>query len=275
MKKILIRYSAPLLLAGIFFSCSKNTVDNAPYTSYGLDTTQGQLKFIYASAYQANPTVIIKINGKAVSNSITGRTPFPGGGYNTAGSNYALYLSVPKGNDTITIVRPKTGTSDDSVVLYKTVINVPDNKPRTLLIGDTLTATENKTASVLINNDLSPLDTGRVRFRFVNLIPNVAAIDLYLNGVKVDSNIAYKQAGNLFVLRTGINAPGVTDPNNLPTPTWTIRAAGSAPTSTALASYASANTLLSQRVYTIFTMGYQGAASPRQPYVSFTLDKNN
>lgn len=275
MKKLFIRYTAPLFLTALAFSCSKNTVDNAPYSAYGLDTSQGQLKFVYASAYAANPTVILKINGKAVSSAITGRTPFPGGGYNTTGSNYALYLAVPKGDDTITIVRPKTGTSEDSLVLYKTVINIPDNKPRTLLIGDTLAGTVNNTASVLVANNLNPVDTGTARFTFVNLIPNVPALDLYLNKVKIDSNIAYKQVSKTFIIKTGANAPGVTDPNNIPTPNWEVRVAGAAPTSTALAFYTNANGLLNQRVYTIFTMGYQGAASPRNPFICFTLDKNN
>ena len=279
MKKIFLYSISALLLTG-FYACKKQEAKVLPYSTYNVTTSQGQLKIVYASAYLANPTVLLKINGQTVSSLITGRTPFPGGGYNTTGSNYALYLSVPQGTDTITVVRPKVGFDTDSIVLYKTTFNIPDSSAYTLHITDTLVnATVNNTRSLLVKNDRSALDTGMARFRFVNLIPNVAttggAVDLYLNGILQVSNIAYGQASNTFVVKTGVNAPGVTDPNNIPVPTWTVRPAGAVATSTALATYASANTLLSQRVYTVFSMGYSGATGNRLPYVSFTLDKNN
>ena len=278
MKRLFLLFSAFLCIAAIW-SCKKNTDVTLPYNVYGVSDKQGQLKIVYASAYLANPTVLIKINGKAVSNLITGRTPFPGGGYNTAGSNFALYLAVPQGADTIRIVKPKVGTDIDSLVFYSTIVTIPDNKAYTLHIADTLVnATQNNTASLLVQNDISAIDTGLSRYRFVNLIPNVAtpngAVDLYLNDSLLVSNLGYLKASAVFTTGIGAKAPGVTNPASIPTPTWAVRPAGAARTTLALASYASANTMGSQRVFTVFAMGYVGGTANRLPYVSFTLDKN-
>lgn len=269
-----------MVLVCAFVSCNKDTVDNVPYSVYGLNSSRSLLKIVYASAYAANPSVLLRINGQVVSNLLPGRTPFPGGGFNTTGSNYPLYLDVPQGSDSIAVAIPKAGTSIDSVLLYSTVFTLPDNNAYTLHIADTLVnSTTNKTISVLVKNDLGNIDAGYSRYRFVNLIPNVSttngAVDLYLNGIKVDSNIAYKQAGNVFNLPIGKKAPGVTDTLNIPTPTWIVRPAGALPSSAALATYASTNTMANQRAFTIFSMGYQGATGTRLPFVSFTLDKNN
>lgn len=280
MKKLL--FFIPFLACIIFYACKKNSITLVPYDTYGISSDQGLLKVVYASAYANNPTVRLRLNGKIVSNAITGRTPFPGGGYNTAGSNYPLYLAVPQGNDTLAVSIVKVGTSVDSNVLYQTVFNIPDNSPYTLHITDTLvSAASNKTVSLLVKNLINPVDSGFARYRFVNLIPNVSttngAVDLYINGVKIISNIGYKQASDTFRVATGRNTPGVIDTASVPTPTWTIRPAGTDTTTKAIATYASANTLLNQKVYTIFSMGYAGitTGTTRIPYVAFTLDKND
>jgi len=264
----------------IVYSCKKNRDTVQPYNVYGISPQQGLLKIVYASAYTTSPSVRLRINGKIVSNAITGRTPFPGGGYNTAGSNFPLYLSIPQGNDTVAVSIVKVGTAIDSIVLYQTIINIPDNSPYTLHIADTLVnATTNKTTSVLVKNLINPVDSGFARYRFVNLIPNVnatnGALDLYINGVKMVSNIGYKQASDTFRVATGRNTPGVIDTASIPTPTWTIRPAGTDTTTTAIATYASTNTLQNTKVFTVFAMGYVGATGTRLPFVAFTLDKND
>lgn len=262
-----------------FYSCKKNKDTVQPYDLYGVYPENGLLKIVYASAYNANPVVRLRVNNKIVSNGIQGRTPFPGGGYNTLQSNFPLYLSVPPGNNAVAVSIVKVGTDVDSIVLYSTSVNIPDNSPYTLHITDTLVnPTTNKTTSLLVKNLINTVENGFARYRFVNLIPNVTApngaVDLYINGVKIISNIGYKQASDTFRIGTGANTPGVIDPNSIPTPTWTVRAAGSSPTSTPIATYASANTIQNQRVFTIFSMGYVGATGNRLPFVSFTLDKN-
>lgn len=256
------------------YACTKNTgITNQSYDVYGISSSSGQLKINLATSYTVDyNTMLIKINDKVVSGSLQTRTPFPGGGYNTRGSNYALYLTVPLGANKVSLLIPKKATSEDSIVLYTTSITIPDNAPYTLHIADTLSAAINKTKSVLVKNEISDMDTGYCRFKFVNLIPNVAAVDLYLNDVKLKSAIPYLGATDSFSVKTGVNAPGykagvVT--------TWAVRIAGALPTSKALASYGSANGLQSQRVLTVFCLGYAGFTGTKLPYVSLTLDKNN
>lgn len=273
MKKGIFKYCTVFVVCLLAYACSKKDgVTNQPYQTYGISSTQGLLKINYASAYFANPSILLKINDQVVSSLITGRTPFPGGGYNTNGSNFALYLSVPQGTNTVSIVRPKVGTGVDSIVLYTASFTIADSLPYTLHIADTLVnATMNNTKQVLVKNIINYVDTGSCRFRFVNLVPNVTALDLYLNGILMKSNIPYLQTTDTFTVATGFRTPGY---STFPTPTWAVRVAGSAATSAALASYAATTTLQSQAVLTIFSMGYSGGLTTRLPFLSFTLDKN-
>ena len=131
--------------------------------------------------------------------------------------------------------------------------------------------TVNNTQSILVKNIISDVDTGKCRFKFVNMIPNLPAVDLYLNGVLIKSAIPYMTATDTFTVRTGVYQPGYT---SAITSTWAVRPAGALATSAATASYASSNGLQSQKVMTIFSMGYAGLTGARLPYVAFTLDKN-
>lgn len=273
MKKINLKYILPFFTMALVYACSKDAgVTNQPYSVYGINANQGQLKINLGFAYTINyNTLLLKINDSVVSNSLTTRTPFPGGGYNTNGSNFALYLGVKQGDNTVAVVIPKFGTNIDSVVLYKTTVTIPDNKAYTLHIADTMVnSSVNNTKSILVNNIINDMDTGWCRFKFVNMIPNLSAVDLYLNGVKIKSAIPFMTATDTFSVRTGVYQPGYTGA----TTTWAIRPAGALSTSTATASYANANGLQSQKVMTIFSMGYSGLTGTRLPYVAFTLDKN-
>jgi len=250
------------------YACTKNSgITNQPYYTYGTDTT-GLLKINVAFAYTVNyNTMLIKVNGQVVSNAIATRTPFPGGGYNTNGSNFALYLSVPKGSNTVSVVLPKVGTTTDSLVFFSGTVNIPDNAPYTLHVTDTAANVK----SLLVKNLINAVDSGFCRFRFVNLIPNLPAVDLYLNGTLMKSNIAYLSTTDTFSVRIGANAPNYA---SFTTPTWAVRPAGALATSTATATYASTNSLQNAVVMTIFSMGYSGSTGTRLPYVSFILDKN-
>lgn len=270
MKKNSLKYFIPVAALFLLYACKKSDgITNQAYTAYDVSATQGQLKINLAMAYTVDyANILIKLNGNVVSNLLQTRTPFPGGGYNTRGSNFALYLSVPQGNNAISLVLPKAGTNTDSIVLYNGTVNVPDNQPYTLHIADTATSTK----TVLVKNVINDMDTGWCRFKFVNLIPNVAAVDLYLNNVKIKSNLGYLVASDTFSIRTGVNQPGFVPGST--TTTFAVRPAGAAATTTALATYPSNSTLQSQQALTIFTMGYSGATGTRLPYIAFTLDKN-
>jgi len=261
MKKRILKYSLLATTFFLLFACTKNSgVTNQPYTAYGITSTQGQLKINLAFAYTTNyTTMLIKINGNVVSNALATRTPFPGGGYNTNGSNYALYLNVPIGSNAVSVVIPKVGTNTDSVVLYNTTVTIPDNAPYTLHIADTTTNTK----SLLVKNYIDNLPTDYCRYRFVYLIPNMPSVDLSKDGVLVQTGIAYMAASNTFEI-----------PYTTGTPSWTIRANGALATSAAVATYASTNTLQKNTVLTVFAMGYNGQTGTRLPYLSFILDKN-
>lgn len=274
MKKYIVKIILPVAAFIAMYACTKKDgVTLQAYDAYAVSATSGLLKVNLAVAYAADRTnMLIKLNGKTVSNLLQGRTPFPGGGYNTRGSNFAIYLSVPQGANTVSVVIPKTGTNDDSVVLFTGPVNIADNAPYTLHIADTMvSATLNNTKTLLVKNETKLVDTGFCRFRFVNLIPNLSAVDIYLNGTLVKSNVAYLAQTDTFSIRTGVNAPNFV---NFSTPTWAVRPAGAASTTAAIATYASANGLINQGVLTMFTMGYGSTTGTRAPFVSFTLDKN-
>ncbi|MEX0635209.1 MAG: DUF4397 domain-containing protein [Ferruginibacter sp.] len=255
MKKIFIN---SLIAATVLFvaGCEKSKEYKAPFEIS--DASQSKLKFIYASAYLANPGVQISIDGIRVSNLITGRTPFPGGGFNTSGSNFPDYLRVAVGARNIKISIPKRLTNIDSIVLYSTQVTLEANRNYTLNVMDTLTLTKSTLVSDTI---LQPTD-GTVKYRFINLMPNAPRLDLYFGTKLMATNIQYNTEGITFVM----DVPALNE-------AWFIRETGTLPTSTALATYSSANTIRNQRMFTAFAMGYKGSAvTNTRPYIAFTIN---
>lgn len=240
--------------------CKKQIVD--PIASFRTpDVDAARLKINFTSIYRSNPSVQIKLNNERVSNLITARTPFPGGGFNTGGDNRPDYLALKPGETAVSIGLPNAGTSQDSVKLLGTQITLQSRKYYSLHTADT--GANIKT--VLVEDDATNAPAGFSKYRFVNLIPNVAAIDLYYGPDRVASNVPYLSYTPVFSLAVPVTALA-----------WTIRAAGSAPTSAALATYTSANTNLTTRSYTAFAMGYSGITSttdPRRPFISFFLNQ--
>lgn len=245
---------ALLVVVGVLASgCKKEfeliaTADNVP-------AGQSLLKINFASAYAANPSVQLKLNDVRVSPIITARFPFPGGGFNTGGGSQADYLTVNPGNATLSVTIPKKNTNTDSVELFKTSVSLDPDKAYSVHIADTAA----KTKVLVTVEDRNRPDTGKTRFRFINLMPNVAALDLYYGTTKVASNVPYMGTSDYVTMSVPTTALA-----------WSIREAGADPTTTALATYTSASTTQSQRVYTAFAMGYKGETSAaRKPYISF------
>ena len=258
MKKILsIGSIAFLLLLGA--GCKKQAEKIADFSLQ--DGGQSFLKINFVSNYAANPSFQLKVNDVRVSSLITARTPFPGGGFNTGGDNRPDYLSVMPGSVKVTASIPKKNTNTDSVTLYNTTVNLTEGKYYTVHITDTAANTK----MVLVEDDISFPAIGTSRYRFIHLMPNVTALDLYQGSVKVASNVPYLGS---VVITLPTTAAGVSS-------TWTIREVGSSPTSTGLATYGSANTIIDQRGYTIFALGYKGVTTTdaRRPFVSFLLNK--
>ncbi len=239
-------------------SCTKKTEYLAERTFVQADNAL--LKINYLSAYAANPGVQLFINSTRVSGVITGRTPFPGGGYNTNGSSFPDYLALTPGANALSIAIPKKGTNVDSVVLFTTSLSLAAGKNYTAHITDTGANTKVK----VITDSLSEPENGKAKYIFLNMMPNVAFADLYYGASKVAGGISYLNSSPYFTLPS---VPAFSD-------TFKIRETGTSPTSTPLAFYVSSNTLLNKRVYSAFALGYKGsAAANTKPYISFLLNK--
>lgn len=254
MKKIFFIGSAVIMLAA---GCKKEAEKIADFQLH--PSTNAGLKINFVSTYARNPTFQLKVNDTRVSNLITTRTPFPGGGFNTNGDNRPDYLSVVPGATKVAATIPNRNTVNDSIVLYSTSVNLDAGKFYTAHITDTAANTK----VVLLEDDITMPAPGTSRYKFVHLMPNVPFIDLYHGTEVVASRVPY--LGSVTFTRTISGASSA----------WTIREAGTSPTSTALATYSSANTIIIQRGYTIFSLGYKGVTSTdvRRPFVSFLLNK--
>jgi hypothetical protein len=247
------------LFAGTVFllACKKNLI-----TSYvdatSITSEDAQLKINFNSLYAANPLVYFRVNGAKVSGSMNARSPFPGGGFNTGGDARADYLVLKPGSQKVDVILPKKVASpvEDSLILFTTTITLEAGKYYTLHTTDTAA----NTTSVLTTEDTNRPDSAFSKLRFINLMPNVPAVDLYYGTTLVASNIPYKGASPYFtVAATSALA-------------WATRPAGALATSTALATYTSATTTANRRISTAFAIGYNLATDAvRKPYISFLL----
>jgi len=247
-----------LLITG----CEKNLIDYGDVVKVTED--QPIIKINYACPYRDDKFVIVRFNGKRVTSKIQNRTPFPGGGYNTRGDVRADYLTIDPGLVRISIAVPfKKENGMDSVELYAANVNIGKGKRYVIHFADTSASTKHLLTE---ENFLMP-DSGYATYRFVNLMPNVPAVDLYYGqsatvhtqDVLVAPNVGYLSAGAYFTL------------NRYSARTWKIRKAGDPVTAaTVLANYTSASALLNQRTYTVYAHGYAGLTSATEkPYVSF------
>jgi hypothetical protein len=246
-------------IAVVAVSCSKVVDYKGAFTQ--VNPNNALLKINYLSAYVANPSVQLSIDGQRVSGLITGRTPFPGGGSNTNGSNFPDYLEITPGSKNLSIAIPKKGTNVDSVVLFTTTLQVAAGKNYTAHVSDTMA----KTKSLLVEDDLS-LDINPIisKYRFVNMMPNVPLADLYLGTDLVATKIPYLASSPYFIITF----------NSATSTTWNLRESGTSPTGPVLATYTNANTITYNRIYTVFSSGYKGqTATTTKPYVSFLLNK--
>lgn len=257
MKKYITILSALCAIIGVT-GCKKNTLTSAPFE---YSDGQALFKINYSLPYNKNPPVQLSIDGVRQSNLLTYSTPFPGGGLNTGGSNWADYLSVAPGSHTVSIAIPKLNTNIDSVELFRTTVDVKGDVYQTLHMTDTAA----NTTSLMTTDESNKPDSGWTKYRFVNLIPG-SAIDLYFGTNKVASNIAYKATSDTFSIAAGTTLQ------------WFIKTAG---TATTLAQYPLTNlttyVIPNQRVFTVYARGYLGfpitSTDIRRPMVSFLFNK--
>jgi hypothetical protein len=144
------------------------------------------------------------------------------------------------------------------VVLFNTTFNVEANKYYTAHITDTGANTK----ILLLTDDISFPEPGTSRYKFVHLMPNVGAVDLYHGATLVASNVPY------------LGSTVFTRPLSGAAADWTIREAGTGSAGVAFSTYSSSNTILAQRAYTVFAVGYKGLTDAvKKPYVSFLLNE--
>lgn len=251
MKSRISIFSLLLVFAFAWAGCEKHADRIADFTV--VDATQNAfVKINYASAYQANQAVQLKINDVRVSNTINYSYPFPGGGLNTNGASDPLYFPIAAGNTKISVVVPARNTTTDSLQLFTGTIATQAGKYYTYNIVDTGANAQ----PVVVEDDPSIVPAGFGRFRFTNLMPNQPALDLYYGTTVVAANIAYKATSASFDLPTTTTAA-----------TFTIRPAGAAATTTALATYPATGTygIPNSRSLTVFARGYSSITSTSDP----------
>ncbi|MGV3508505.1 MAG: DUF4397 domain-containing protein [Sphingobacteriaceae bacterium] len=256
-----ILFTTIVLISG----CSKNEINYGEFTKVGSDVAL--LKVNFNISYYNNPAFHLKVNGARVSPLINTRYPFPGGGYNTLGDSRADYLSLSPGNIELSVVIPKKGTGVDSLEVYKTNLDLAAGKKYTLHLTDTAANIKR----FLTEDDVAVPDSGFARYRFVNIMPNVPAVDLYYGAsatnitadTLIAGNVAYLTSSPIITLKSGLAR------------TWKVRPAGAAiSNATVLAYYTSSSTFTNTRVYTIYASGFSGKTNaPQKPYVSFFLVK--
>jgi hypothetical protein len=160
---------------------------------------------------------------------------------------------VPAGIVKVSFATPKYNTSMDSVTLATNTLTLTSGKKYSLYVTDTAA----NTSFVLVEDTLVRSDSGYAKYKFVNLVPDKGAVDLYIGTLMVASNIAYKAVSSSFILPTSTAAA-----------VWTIKATG---TSTSIGggySATVANTIANQRIYTVIARGYGSITSSSDPRYS-------
>lgn len=240
--------------ATFLVACERESVIPSPSeTTVGL----ANLKVIYAMPYVVDAPVQVKINDNAVSGLITCTTPFPGGGLNTGGGSYDHYLGLQPGVLKVSIAVPQKGTAVDSIPFYTGTVTLEANKFYSLFITDTAA---NAKQYLVTENVARPVDPLTTRFKFINVMPNQPALDLYFDDVKMASNVAYLGTSADFIVPRDSVVKISIRPAGAPlaqTPIYTYPA-------TATSFY----TVPRDRVMTIYANGYSGATGNRLGVVS-------
>src|ERR1051326_7922226 len=175
-KLIMLNYKPELILpviAGclLMAGCKKNVLHTSDYLPVG---NGAQVKVVFMSTYKSNPKYQVNINGTRVSNVLSASgtspnpTPFPGGGLSTGGGSTADYLGITAGQNTVSIAIPKFNTNTDSVQLATSSFTYESGKKYSLYFTDTAA----NSTSVLVTDSLARPDSGYIRYKFVNLMPD-------------------------------------------------------------------------------------------------------
>lgn len=270
MKRYLIIYVFLAFLAFSSFHSCKEAIQDFGEVEF-IDGDRAIVKINMASAYPDDRYMYVKVNDVRVTPLIRGREPYPGGGYNTRGPSGSEFLMIDAGNVNVKVCLPhKTDNGKDSVILYSTDVSVKGGERYTFHVTDTGTYTK----VIPTIEEFAQPDSAYASYRFINLMPNVEALDFYYGYFNntaggqiatqdslIASNIKFGEISSKIVLHRSA------------TKTFKIRPAGAPVTNeSVLAFYGNAGASLNQRQYTGYAMGYAGETSAAmKPYISFML----
>jgi hypothetical protein len=251
MKKGLTTLTICLAVFMAVPACKKNSYNVTERTEV---TDRALVKIAYYVGNAANPVAQVKVNGQRVSPALAYNIPFPGGGLNTLGSSNSDFLTLTPGMNSVVVSLPKAGTEEDSVKIFESQFDFKGSERQTLFLVDSFP----KVTGVLVNTETpSPTDSGKVRIKFVHLIPNVPVVDLYRGGVLVKAGIPYKGSSEFLDVFAGGQQ-------------YTIREPGS---TTNLNGSPSNINPAAGRIYTFFSRGFKGKTGALAPNVSAIVIK--
>jgi hypothetical protein len=245
MKKQYSIFIAILAGAGLLAACEKNTYKVSERIEV---TNTALLKIGFFAGSTANPSMQLKMNGERVSPLLVYNTPFPGGGLNTSGSNHSDYLNFAPGEYTFSLTIPKVGTNEDSIKVLEQKVTLEAIK-QTIFVTDSI---PNITTYQVKDAVEHPTDSGRVRIKFVNLMPNLGTVDFYRNTELIAANVPFKGVVEYKDIFAG-------------SAIYYVREAG---TGLNLNADAKAISLTAGRIYTLFSRGYKGKTGTLAPNVS-------
>lgn len=260
MKKIFLSIFSLLVFAG----CKERIQDFGDLDF--LTENDAIVKINMASVYPDDRYMYVKFNDNRVTPLIRAREPYPGGGYNTRGDSRPDFLKIAAGTVNVKVCLPhKIDNGKDSIVLAEQNVTFGPGKQYTIHVTDTAANTK----MFLAEESLVRPDSSFAMYRFVNLMPNVEALDLYYGAAAnssgqdslIVSNIKYGETSDYFTIRRTASR------------TWKIRKAGDpVADNTVLALYTNASSTLNARSYTAYALGYAGFTTTiMRPYVSFYL----
>ena len=260
MKKIILSIFSLLVFAG----CKERIQDFGDLDF--LTANDAIVKINMASVYPDDRYMYVRFNDNRVTPLIRAREPYPGGGYNTRGDSRPDFLKIAAGTVNIKVCLPyKIDNGKDSIVLAQQNVTLEPGKQYTVHVTDTAANTK----MFLAEESLVRPDSSFAKYRFVNLMPNVEAIDLYYGAAANSSgqdslivkNIKYGETSEYFTIRRAASR------------TWKIRKSGDpVADNTVLALYTNASSTLNARSYTAYALGYAGFTTTiMRPYISFYL----
>lgn len=173
----------------------------------------GFVRVVNASG--ATPSIGVTVDGEA-------------GASNLAFGQASEYLELEKGNRVFSV----TVTGADEAAFDSTVVLAADQERTFLVVGP-----EDELEALVLTDDTSDPDEGKVRVRIVHASPSAGAVDVYVTAPDADlateepvlSNVSYLEFDTLDELAAGdyrilVVATGTTDPVIVDSETLTLDA---------------------------------------------------